>query len=264
MATPPLALIVPVHNAADAVTASLPGWVAVLGAGSELIVVDDGSTDGTADAAAKLAARFPLVRVLRHETRRGIGACLRTALDATTLPLVATVTLDYPYTPGDLPGLAAEIGRTEDVYGTPFEVSLVSGCRTGRPTPAVWGFLGKAYRLLARVLVGYPPSASPGWLGVTNHRRAWRAWVFFGSPLHDPDCSLKVVRRSVLEKFPIQSDGGFAFTEIVAKAVFTTYLMDELPLTPSPAAVPVADWRDFGTVLRDPHFTPTGPVPAPA
>ena len=46
----------------------------------EVIVVDDGSADGTPAVAARLAARFPCVSVVRHETNQGVGAAYYTGL----------------------------------------------------------------------------------------------------------------------------------------------------------------------------------------
>ncbi|MFO0851194.1 MAG: glycosyltransferase family 2 protein [Gemmataceae bacterium] len=255
----PVTLVLPIHNSADALPKAADAWLAALdrlGRPYELLIVDDGSTDGTAEAADRLVAHRKHVRLLRHATRRGTGACIRTALAECSTPLFATTGLEYPYHPTDLGRLIAAVGRQEEIYGKPFEVSVACGCRSGRPAPAAWKWLGRAYRFLARVLVGYPPAAAPGWLGFREHRRAWLAWMAFGNPLHDPDCALRVYRRSVFDKFPIQSDGGFVHTELVAKLVFTTHLLDEVTLSPSPAAVPSPDWADFGRVFRDPQFTP--------
>ena len=68
-----------------------------------------------------------------------------------------------------------------------------------------------------RVLFGIPLEPRPGWQGW----RAWRRGLVlrwgFGLRLYDADCALKLFRRSVFERIPVQSDGAFAHTEVLAK-----------------------------------------------
>jgi hypothetical protein len=79
--------------------------------------------------------------------------------------------------------------------------------------------------------------------------------------------TFKLFRTDFLRRFPIQSDGDFVHTELVAKATFLTSIMDEVPLTPQPDAVPPpADisWGELLRVFRDPQFTfPSDAPPAP-
>ena len=82
-------------------------------------------------------------------------------------------------------------------------------------------------------------------------------------PLVDVNSAFKLYRTAFLKRFPIQSDGDFVHTELVAKATFLTSIMDEIPLTPKddlvPPLGPVA--ADRRTVFRDPQFAF---VPEPA
>ncbi|MFA5140975.1 MAG: glycosyltransferase family 2 protein [Elusimicrobiota bacterium] len=84
----------------------------------EVIVVDDGSTDGTAKEAARLSR--PGLKVLRHETNRGKGAAIRTGLDAASGDLVLIQDADLEYEPEDILSLlkpALEQGAPV-VYGS--------------------------------------------------------------------------------------------------------------------------------------------------
>ncbi len=258
-----VSVVVPVRDAAAVLDKAVGVWLDALGKlgrGYELIVVDDGSTDGTAAKAEQLAARRPEVRLLRHESRRGFGACLRTAFAEARHPLVFYTALDYPYTPSDLGKLLDRIGDTDPILGR--RLDAVSGCRTGRPVPAAWRAVGFVFRLFCRAALGLKLDPLPGWLGFREHLRSWAAWVVFGDPLTDPNSAFKLFRRSVLKRFPVQSDGDFVHVELVAKATFTICLMDELPLTPNPAPIPRTEWVEFGKLLRDARFTPPPAPPA--
>ena len=255
----PVCVVLPVRDP-DRLPAAVADWrtaLRKLGRPAELVVVDDGSASPVEVAG---------VRVLRHDAPQGFGASLRTALAATDQPLVATCSLDYPYTPADLAGLLAEAETEQEVTGgLRLRPSLVSGCRGGRPAPAGWHLLGVGYRLLARVCFGFRPEPPPGWLGVRGHAHSWLGWLLYGSPLHDPASAFRVYRRELFELFPVQSAGDFAGTEVVGKAVFCTQLLAEVPLTPSPAAAPASSWAGWWAVFARPLFTPrpmASPVPA--
>jgi glycosyltransferase involved in cell wall biosynthesis len=245
----PVCVVLPVHNP-DRLPAAVADWrtaLAKLGRPAELVVVDDGSTP---------PIELDGVRVLRHDTRRGFGACLRTALAATHQPLVATASLDYPYTPADLFRLLAEAETEHEVLVGKLRPSLVSGCRGGQPAPAFWKAVGVTYRLLARVCCGFRPEKPPGWLGVRGHWHSWAGWLLFANPLADPDSAFKLYRRELFDLFPVQSDGDFAHLEVVAKTTFCTKLVAEVPLTPTPNPVPPASWAGWWAVFARPAFTP--------
>jgi len=266
----PIAVVIPVHNAADRITPLLTDWdgeLSKLGRDYAIVVVNDGSTDGTGPAVAAVAGRNPRITVLSHEKRQGFGACLRVALPACRHPLVAYVTADYPYRPGDLKKLLDRLDQPCDVYGVMKPPEAVSGCRSGRPAPAFWRLVGKAYRAFCRVALGSAVEPAPGWLGARDHFRSWVVWLTMGVPLVDVNSGLKVFRREVLDRFPIQSDGDFAHAEIFAKLTFLTCLVAEEPLSPSADPVPPSWWADFWTVFKHPvfyHPLPDLSAPAPA
>jgi glycosyltransferase involved in cell wall biosynthesis len=88
----------------------------------ELVVADDGSTDGTAELLAELATEDTRVRLLRHEVNRGKGAALRTALGAVTAPVVTIQDADLEYDPAEYAALLAPIfaGKADAVFGSRF------------------------------------------------------------------------------------------------------------------------------------------------
>ncbi len=253
----PVSVVLPVRDRGPRVEPLVWSWVNALnklGRGWELIVVDDGSGDGTADRVAPLAAKTSNVRLLRHDAPRGTGACLRTALPEVRHPLLLLTAADYPYTPGDLKALLDRVEVVDEYTG--HKPDLVSGCRTGRPVPFAWRVVGAAWRAFSRVVLGLPLRPMPGWLGLRAHAYSYLVWWVFAVPLTDVNSGFKLVRTPLLRRFPIQSDGEFVHAEVVAKATFLGSLLDEVELTPAPPPTPVRSvWQDMVRVFRHPEFT---------
>lgn len=259
-----VSVVLPLRSAADS-GPLLNAWASYLpkcGRAWELIAVADGVT---------LDDR-PGVTVLRHEQPKGYGACVRTALPAIQHPLVLLAADDYPYTPADLAKLLERIdtpGEMPDPVTGEFALrtpDLVAGCRTGLPEPALLRVLGAVFRGFCRVALGLPLEKREGWYGFGEHLRAWRAWLVFGVPPHDPHCGFKLVRKALLDRFPIQCDGDLFHIELVAKATFLTSMMDEVPLSPKPDRIPRAVWAraDRKVLWGSPKFTHRKEEPPPA
>ncbi|MBC7287263.1 MAG: glycosyltransferase family 2 protein [Armatimonadetes bacterium] len=87
-----------------------------------IVMVDDGSTDGTRQVMEKLASRDNRIRILRHPANRGKGAALRTALQHAEGEIVIFQDADLEYDPADYPALIEPIreGRADAVFGSRF------------------------------------------------------------------------------------------------------------------------------------------------
>jgi glycosyltransferase involved in cell wall biosynthesis len=98
----------------------------------EIVIVDDGSVDGTGEVARGLAAEHPCVRVATHRAPRGIADALRTGADAARGTILVFYPADLQYLPADIPTLVQPIlaGEADVVTGTKqgaYEKRFVSG-----------------------------------------------------------------------------------------------------------------------------------------
>jgi glycosyltransferase involved in cell wall biosynthesis len=165
---PELSVVIPLYNEEESLPVLVPlvlEHLRPLGRRFELVLVDDGSSDGTARVLEKLSARTPeLVAVL---LRRNYGqtAAMAAGFDASSGDVVVTLDGDLQNDPADIPLL---LSKLEEGY------DLVSGWRHQRQDAAVSRLLPSkiANRLIARVT---------------------------GVRLHDYGCSLKAYRREVVE-----------------------------------------------------------------
>jgi glycosyltransferase involved in cell wall biosynthesis len=105
---PKIAVAMPAYNAASFISAALESVLLQSHVDLEIVVVDDGSTDRTADIAKRYAERG--VHVVRNGRRRGIGYSHNVALRESTAPLIAHVDADDMIVPGALARMAAAFG----------------------------------------------------------------------------------------------------------------------------------------------------------
>lgn len=123
---PPLTLsiVIPCYNEAPTLERVVERVLAADASGleKEVVLVDDGSRDGSADIARAIAGRTPAVRALIHETNRGKGAALRTGIEAARGDIILVQDADLEYNPADYPRLLKPIldGRADVVYGSRF------------------------------------------------------------------------------------------------------------------------------------------------
>jgi len=123
-AGPCLSVVVPVYNEA-ATIASVIKTVLAQPPVCEVIIVDDGSKDGTWDALQPLPQMDPRVRIFQHKVNQGKGAALRTGFAQATGPIVMVQDADMEYDPEEYWVLIAPIflGRADVVFGSRFQGS---------------------------------------------------------------------------------------------------------------------------------------------
>lgn len=185
-ASPCLAVVMPVYNEA-ATVAEVMKTVLAQPLVQELIVVDDGSSDGTWEA-LQPAKSDPRVKLFRHEKNLGKGAALRTAFARVAAPLVLVQDADLEYSPEEYPLLVNPIlaGKADVVFGSRFMGS------TAHRVLYFWHSVGN------KILTTFSNMA-------TNLN------------LTDMEAGFKAFRREVIQQIKIQEDRFGFEPEIVAK-----------------------------------------------
>jgi glycosyltransferase involved in cell wall biosynthesis len=187
MSGPYLSIVVPAYNEALRIRPTLEHIQRYLEAKSfraELVVVDDGSTDGTAEVARQAGASIEGLRIVRNETNRGKGFSVRRGVMEARGELVL-------FTDADLSAPIEEADK------------LLRALRQGSHDAAVGS------RALARELVGV---RQPWFRVLTGRVFNLLVRVLAGLPIKDTQCGLKLFRRpSTLPAFELQSVAGFGF-----------------------------------------------------
>jgi len=149
----------------------------------EVIVVNDGSQDNTAEVLTELANRYgPRMRIVTHAVNRGYGGALRSGFAAATKELVFYTDGDGQYDVGELPKLLERMDPG---------VSFVNGYKLERNDPWHRIWIGKTYNQFARML--------------------------FDVSLRDIDCDFRLIRRSLIEEIELESTSGTICVELVRK-----------------------------------------------
>jgi len=200
-----VSFVIPAYQEEAAVAAFRP-LLADLPA-SEILFVDDGSTDGTAVALAALAEVDPRVRIVSHATNQGVGAAMRTGLAAATGEVLVVYDVDRTYPIADAAALIAAVdpgaeGGADIATATPF------GPDGGglEDVPAARSFLSRAAATAYRVVLG---------------RRAGGLSVF--------TCAFRAYRRETAHRLVWHSDGFPAAAEMLGRALLAGAHVVERP-----------------------------------
>jgi hypothetical protein len=194
-----LSIIIPVFNERNTVVEAIRQARSVdIPLKREIIVVDDGSDDGTGQILSQL--QDSTVRVIRHPENRGKGAAIRTGLNYVTGDLVLIQDADLEYDPEDWPSLLAPVlkGKARVVYGSRF---------TGeRRNMMFWHWVGNRFLSL-----------------VTN--------ALYNTTLSDMETCSKLFDRKLMASLPLRSDGFGFEPEVTAMTLRTGERIYEVPIS---------------------------------
>lgn len=216
-----LSIVIPVFNEAKLVAGLLEKVVAFSmpeGVEKEIIVVDDGSDDGTNEVLRECGTRLPGLRLLTHEKNRGKGAAVRTGFEAATGEVVIVQDADLEYDPEDIPRVVSPIlsGEEKVVYGS----RILMEKATGRS-----GFVG--------LMTGkHPHSYVMAYLGgitITHF-----ANLLSGASLTDEPTCYKCFHRSVIDGIKIECDDFSWEPEVTMKILRSGVRIHEVPISYHP------------------------------
>jgi glycosyltransferase involved in cell wall biosynthesis len=183
---PSLSVFFPAYNDAPSLPGLLRKTFATLEpyvADYEVIVVDDGSRDGTGQVLEQLRREYsPWLRVVTHAHNRGYGGALRSGFAAAQKEFVFYTDGDGQYDVGELPRLLELVGPA---------TGLVNGYKLERHDPRHRVWIGTVYNFCARLL--------------------------FRIRIRDIDCDYRLIRRALLAKIRLTSTSGTICVELVRK-----------------------------------------------
>ena len=197
---PSVSLVIPMFNEEKSIEHAIACAVEALeayGGDYEIVIVDDASTDRSAEIVREEMARNPRIRLLQHEVNRKLGGALKTGYGAATREVVVYMDADLPFDPQVIgPAIRAlQVTRAD----------MIAGYRLDRTTE---GFRRTVYSYLYNTLIG----------------------LLFGWPHRDVNFSFKLMRREVLEAVELRAEGSLIDAELIVKARNLGFVIQQLGL----------------------------------
>jgi glycosyltransferase involved in cell wall biosynthesis len=181
----------------------------------EVIVVNDGSADGTSDILDELARIYPQVTIVQHPQNRGYGGALQTGFQTATRELVFYTDGDAQYDPSEMEALWR---RMDD------GVDLVNGYKISRSDPLHRIIIGRIYHYTVKLL--------------------------FGLKVRDVDCDFRLMRRSIFDTVHLEKNSGVICLEMMKKITDGGFRIAEVPVHHYHRAYGKSQFFNFARLYR--------------
>ncbi|MBI4227117.1 MAG: glycosyltransferase [Candidatus Omnitrophica bacterium] len=200
-----MSVILPTYNERDNLESLIPAIAAAFARTSlEILVVDDGSPDGTAAAAQQLNARYGHIRVIERPARAGLGSAIRCGYQAARHDVLVSCDADGSFQPEDLVRLVHAVAAGAD---------LALGVRHGA---------GAAYetpRWTTRVKY---------WISAAGN---WFLRRITGLPIHDFSGNCRAIRRDIWQMIRTREQTNALLLEVILEVTRVRGRIVELPVT---------------------------------
>jgi glycosyltransferase involved in cell wall biosynthesis len=198
-----LSVVIPVYNEIKTIREILIR-VQKIGLASEIVVIDDGSADGTRELLKSLERDNPLLRIFYHDKNQGKGAAVRTGIQQATGDVIIIQDADLEYDPRDYPALLKPIEEeiADVVYGSRF---------LGAPRRPIL-----FWNMVANKILNF----------VTN--------ILYNNILSDMETGYKVFRRDIVKDIPLHARGFEFEPEFTAKLLKRHIRIYEVPISFNP------------------------------
>jgi len=175
----------------------------------EIIIVDDGSTDGTVAETMKAAAGDPRIRAVSHGINRGFGTAVRTGIENSSMPWIFYTDCDGQF----------DLEELRRLWEERCDSDIISAYRRNRRDPGLRLVYSLCYSLLT--------------------------WILFFGGFKDVDCSFKLYRRSIFERVRPRATCGVIDLEILTLARGLGFRVRQLPVTHHPRRAGTVSFESF-------------------
>jgi glycosyltransferase involved in cell wall biosynthesis len=214
---PSLSVFFPCHNEAEAIESLIRKTLSVLQKLTEdfeIIIVDDGSTDDTAQIVKDLSDQIPQLKLVQHENNSGYGAALQSGFKAASKQLVFYTDGDAQFDINELPPLLPLMDNFD----------IVSAYRINRQEGLIRRINGHCWTKLVCLV--------------------------FALKLKDIDCAFKLYKREIFDNISMESTGALIDAEILARACRKGYKITQMPVHHYPRKAGQSSGAKLSVILR--------------